>query len=199
MAQTETIDHRTASARIERTARYAPALQMLHWLTAALMFAIIPIGWVMESLPGGTTLRPLLFDIHKSIGVTILGCAMARLALRSIHPAPPLTGRLGAVEGGVARASHLLLYAVLLAMPVSGYLISADGVHSFAFFGLFTVPHLPKSAWMEGLGERIHLLGQWAAYGLIALHLAATAWHVAIRRDGILDRMLPPQRPRNRV
>ena len=90
-------------------------------------------------------------------------------------------------------ASHLLLYAVLIAMPISGYLISADGVHSFAYFGLFTVPHLPKIDWLAALGERIHLVGQWAAYGLIALHLAATAWHVAVRRDGILNRMLPPQ------
>jgi cytochrome b561 len=166
--------------------RYIAAAQALHWVSAALMFAIIPIAWVM-------VLRPMLFGIHKSIGVTLLGLAIVRLVLRARHPAPALTGKLGAAEAALAKASHVLLYVVLVAMPVSGYLISADGVHSFPFFGLFTVPHLPKIPWAAALGEQVHLLGQWAAYGLILLHLAATAWHVAARRDGILDRMLPPQ------
>jgi len=173
--------------------RYVAAAQALHWLSAALMFAIIPIAWVMVSLPDGTTLRPMLYGIHKSIGVTLFALAAARLVLRWRHPAPSLVGRLGYWEWTLATASHVLLYAVLIAMPVSGYLISADGVHSFPFFGLFTVPHLPKNEMLAHLGERIHLLGQWAVYGLILLHLAATAWHVAVRRDGILDRMLPPQ------
>lgn len=180
--------HGQASSR-----RYIAGAQVLHWLSALMMFSIIPIGWVMLSLPEGASQRSMLFGIHKSIGVTLLALSIGRIALRSLHPPPPLPGRLGAWESALAKASHLLLYAVLIAMPVSGYLISADGVHSFPYFGLFTVPHLPKIDWLAAVGDRIHLLGQWAAYGLIVLHLVATAWHVAFRRDGVLDRMLPPQ------
>jgi len=193
MTQMQTIGHSAILVREEPARAYAPTLQFLHWFTAVLMFSVIPVAWVMVSLPEGTALRPVLFGIHKSIGVTIFICALIRVVLRTIHPAPMLAGRLGALAAALARASHLLLYVVLLAMPISGYLMSADGVHSFSFFGLFTVPHLPKNAWVESAGERIHLVGQWAVYGLIMLHLMATAWHVAFRRDGILNRMLPQQ------
>jgi cytochrome b561 len=194
MTQMQNIDHSAIPVREESARAYAPTLQFLHWFTAALMFSVIPVAWVMVSLPEGTALRPVLFGIHKSIGVIILICAGTRVVLRTIHPAPVLAGRMGALAAALARASHVLLYVVLLAMPISGYLMSADGVHSFPFFGLFTVPHLPKNAWVESAGERIHLVGQWAVYGLIMLHLMATAWHVAFRRDGILNRMLPQQR-----
>jgi cytochrome b561 len=97
-----------------------------------------------------------------------------------------------AVAAG-AVGSHWLLYFILIAMPVSGYVLSAAGGHPVSYFGLFTLPGLPQNHDVAVIGTRIHLLGRWAVYALIGLHLGATAWHVAVRRDGTLDRMLPPQ------
>ena len=79
-------------------------------------------------------------------------------------------------------------------MPVSGCLLSAAGGHPVSYFGLFTLPGLPKNEGLAGAADWMHVaVGQWAVYALVLLHLAATAWHVAVRRDGVLERMLPAQ------
>jgi cytochrome b561 len=92
----------------------------------------------------------------------------------------------------VSRLTDWLLFALLFLMPITGYLQSADG-RAVSFLGLFDLPALPKYAALAHLADDLHLLGQWALYALVSLHAAATVWHVAIRRDRLLDRMIPPQ------
>jgi cytochrome b561 len=176
------------------TRRYTAAAQALHWVTAALMFTVLPLAWVMVNMAEGSPSRGLLYTLHKSVGLTILALVAVRLAWRARHPAPPLPGRLARWEAASAFASHWLLYLVLAGMPVSGYLLSAAGGHPVTYFGLFTLPGLPKDDALAQAALWTHVVvGQWLVYALILLHLAATAWHVAVRRDTILDRMLPEQ------
>jgi len=93
-----------------------------------------------------------------------------------------------------AFGSHWLLYLVLVGMPVSGYLLSAAAGHTVSYFGLFTLPGLPRDEALAHGAEWLHVaVGQWAVYALVLLHLLGTAWHVAVRRDGVLERMLPEQ------
>ncbi|MBE7212010.1 MAG: cytochrome b, partial [Gluconacetobacter diazotrophicus] len=159
-----------------------------------LMFAVVVLAWVMVSLPEGAPSQGFFFTLHKSIGLTILLLVAVRLAWRASHPAPALPSRMAAWERGAARASHWLLYAILLGMPVSGYVMSAAGGHPVTYFDLFTLPGLPPNKPLAGNAYAVHVVfGQWAVYALVALHLLATAWHVAVRRDAVLDRMLPPQ------
>ena len=176
--------------------RYSGAMQAFHWATAALMFAILPLAWVMVSLPDDAAGRGLLYTLHKSVGVTILALVAVRLAWRATRPVVPreLPGmpRWMALAG---HANHWLLYAILFAMPVSGYVMSSASGHPVSYFGLFTLPGLPLNKAMAGVGRTAHLLVQWAVYALVALHLLATAWHVAVRRDGLLARELPAQNP----
>ena len=174
--------------------RYSPAMQALHWAVAVLMVCVLPLAWTMVSLPRTAPNRELLYLLHKSVGITILALAAVRLIVRVSRPIPPEpagTPRWMAVS---AKASHWLLYAVLLAMPVSGYVLSTASGAGVSYFGLFDLPSLPKNPTVAATARSIHLSVQWAVYALIALHLAATAWHVAIRRDGVLERELPPQR-----
>ena len=174
--------------------RYTPTAQVFHWLTAALMFAALPLAWVMVNMPRTAENREDVYTLHKSVGLTVLALAVARLAWRAAHPAPPLPRGMASWEKVASHASHWLLYLVLLGMPVSGYLISAAGGHPVTYFGLFTVPSLPKSEAAVQAGVWLHVVtGQWLVYALVALHLLASAWHVAVRRDGVLDRMLPAQ------
>ena len=84
------------------------------------------------------------------------------------------------------------MYLVLFAMPISGYVMSAMGSHGVQFWGV-PLPSLPKVEAVQKLAELGHSLGQWALYALVLLHVSATAYHVAIRRDGLLQRMIPPQ------
>jgi cytochrome b561 len=174
--------------------RYTPIAQVLHWLTALLMFAVIPLGWHMTMLARNDPHRESWYTVHKSIGLAILALAILRLGWRRCYPPPPLPGTMASVERFVATLSHWLLYAVLLFMPVSGYLFSAAGNHPVTWFGLFTVPVIvPINPALSSVGRSFHLAGQWATYGLIMLHVLGTAWHVVIRRDGVLERILPTQ------
>ncbi len=176
------------------TARYTGTAQLLHWVTAILMFAVVILAWVMTNMADGAPWRGTLYSLHKSIGLTIVALVAIRLAWRAIKPPPAWPGRFAQWERRAARLSHLLLYVILVGMPVSGYVMSASGRFPVSYFGLFTLPSLPQNHTVSAIAHWMHVAtGQWAVYALIALHLLATAWHVAVRRDGVLGRMLPRQ------
>lgn len=186
--------------------RYALGARWFHWLTALLMFTVIPLGWIFgafKTKPGqpDTFVAPFpgspadYASLHKTVGLVIFVVVAARVAYRIVNPPPPLPGRTAAVERGLAHATHWLLYAVLLAMPVSGYVMSSGGPYPISILGLFAVPKLPVGPAQGEIAAMVHVYGQFAVYALIALHLAGTAWHLFVRRDGVLDRMLPRQIP----
>src|ERR1700733_15435444 len=171
--------------------RYTLTAQALHWLTVLLILMILPVAWVMVSLPeGAEQTRMLVF--HRSIGVTILALVVLRLAWRLAHPPPPLPSDTPRVMELISQITHWLLYALLLLLPVTGYLQSAGG-RPVSYFGLLNLPGLPQDKALGDAAKVLHLLGQWGVYTLVGLHVGATVWHVAIRRDGLLDRMIPPQ------
>jgi cytochrome b561 len=173
--------------------RYSPAMQALHWLVAALMFAVLPLAWAMTNLPRTAPDREMLFTVHKSIGVTILALMIIRIALRATRPIPAEPATMPRWMALCAVASHWLLYAALFVMPISGYVLSSAGGNPVSYFGLFTLPSIPPNHDLEALGRSVHLTVQWAVYALIAVHILATVWHVAVRRDGLLERVLPAQ------
>jgi cytochrome b561 len=173
---------------------YTPTAQVLHWITALLMFTILPVAWHIVTMNQDDPRRETWLTIHKSIGITILALTIIRIVWRWITPPPSLPGTMGQIEAAAAVLSHWLLYIVLITMPVSGYLQSAAGGHSVIYFGLFEIPSLvPQNKNMAEWATAIHNAGQWAVYTLIVLHVLATVWHLAVRRDGILDRILPVQ------
>ena len=171
--------------------RYNPLAQALHWLSAALILAVLPLAWVALSLPPAP-LKGNMFVLHKSVGLTILAIVAARIIWRMMRPAPtdPSTPRLLTL---ISRTNHWLLYIVFLIMPISGYLLSAFSGRDTPYFWLFTIPGLPKDEAAQKIATGIHVFGQWAVYALVLLHIAGTAWHLIIRRDGLLERMLPVQ------
>ncbi|APT29645.1 hypothetical protein MCBMB27_00354 [Methylobacterium phyllosphaerae] len=171
--------------------RYHPVSQALHWLSAALVLAVLPLAWVAISLPP-TPAKGSMFVLHKSVGLTILAIVVLRIVWRMIRPAPPdpQAPRLLTLIG---RVNHHLLYAIFLIMPISGYLLSALSGRDTPYFWLFTVPGLPKDDAAQKIFEAIHVFGQWLVYALVLLHVAGTVWHLIIRRDGLLERMLPVQ------
>lgn len=172
--------------------RYTAPAQAMHWLTVLAIVAIVPIAWVMTNLPAHDPRGGLLFSLHKSLGVTIWLLIAARLAWRAGHPPPPLRADSPRWIDVAGKANHWLMYLVFFAMPISGYIMSAMGKHGVQFWGI-PLPSLPRVEWLDKLAETGHSLGQWAVYALVLLHVAATVWHVAFRRDGLLQRMIPAQ------
>lgn len=171
--------------------RYTLTAQALHWLTVLLIFTILPVAWVMISLPKGPE-QTWMFVVHRSLGVTIFAVVVVRLAWRLTHPGPPSPSGTPQVTDVISRLTHWLLYALLFLMPITGYLQSANG-QPVSYFGLFDIFALPKNKAMGDFANALHVIGQWGLYTLVGLHVAGTVWHVAIRRDGLLDRMIPPQ------
>jgi cytochrome b561 len=117
------------------TDSYTLTAQALHWLTVLLILMILPVAWVMMSLPKGPE-QDWMMVFHRSLGVTIFAVAVLRLAWRSTHPAPPSLSGVPRVTELISEVTHWLLYALLLLMPITGYLQSADD-RPVSCFGLF--------------------------------------------------------------
>lgn len=167
--------------------RYDGVSQALHWLVALAMLAVLPLAWVAEASPKESAGFWMFF--HKSVGVLLLALMLVRSAWRATHPSPaPKPGPFV----GLAKATHWALYAALLAMPVSGYLMSGSG-KPVPFFGIVDLPGLPENKPFKEAMNFVHVNVQWAVYALIVAHIAGAAYHVAVRRDGLLERMLPRQ------
>jgi cytochrome b561 len=108
-------------------AAYDPGLRTLHWLMAALIFAALPLGVWASLLPSGGRTRIEVLFFHKSIGVTVLGLIALRIVWRLFAGAPAYADPFGKLTQLASRAGHLALYAVMIAMPVGGYLASTAG------------------------------------------------------------------------
>jgi cytochrome b561 len=162
----------------------------LHWGTAALIFVAIGLGLVSAYLPVGQQPRKGLLEIHKSLGFTIFALVIVRLAWRLFRGEPAYRQPLGRLIHLASRGGHIALYALMIFMPVSGYLFSAAGGYSLPWFGLFQWPRLlPHNDSLAAWGEVLHDRGAWVIVGVILLHLVAIAWHHWIKRDEVLSRM----------
>lgn len=173
-------------------ARYDATLRMLHWFMAAIILVAIALGVVAALLPRGAAPRAELLTIHKSLGMTALVLIALRVVWRPIVGAPPYSAAIGAVSRVGAHAAHAALYALMIAMPVSGYLNSVAGGHAAPWFGLFEFPALVGKN--EALAHRASIAHYWLAWAIgvvLALHLAAVAWHVWVKRDDVFARMWP--------
>jgi cytochrome b561 len=185
-----------AVARPRGVAAYDPGLRTIHWLMAALIFVALPLGVWASFLPGGNRTRVEILFFHKSIGVTVLGLVALRIVWRLIVGAPAYVEPLGKVVQTASRAGHLALYALMIAMPVSGYVSSTAGGKAVSWFGLFELPRLvAKDKSLAVTASWAHLVFAWMLALVLAVHLCAVVWHASIRRDSVLTRMWPSFRP----
>ncbi|MDQ0390226.1 cytochrome b [Labrys monachus] len=162
-----------------------------HWLMAALIFAAIGLGVWSAWLVQGTPLRRGLLDIHKSLGMTVLALIGLRILYRLVAGEPAFRVPPGRLAHLAAKAGHAGLYVLMLFMPLTGYLTSASGGNTLPWFGLFSWPNLlPRDKANAMLGAGLHYGGAWTLGAVLALHLLAVAWHVFVRRDEVLARMI---------
>jgi len=169
--------------------------QALHWLVAVLAAIVVGFGWAAVAAPHNSPARNGLLLVHRSVGLTILGLMVFRALWRWRHPPPPLPPSFARFEAWLARLTHLGLYTAFVLMPFSGYVNSAAAGRPVSFFGLFAVPSVvPFSPRVSQWAIAVHLVAQYAVYSLVALHVAGALFHAILRRDGVLERMLPPPR-----
>jgi cytochrome b561 len=172
-------------------ARYHPLAKTLHWITALLVLGLIGVGLWMVGLPISLT-KLLAYAWHKWIGLVVLALTIARLAWRWYAPPPPLPSTVEAWHRRLSPISHSLLLVLLLAMPVSGWLMSSAGGVTVYWFGYLQLPDLVARDQLtfEMLRTLHHKLA-WVLIAVLVVHVAAVVHHDVVRRDGILRRMLP--------
>lgn len=175
----------------ESTGCYRPVAKLLHWLTALLVLGMLGVGLWMVGLPISLT-KLYVYAWHKWIGLTILVLTVLRLAWRTYSPPPPLPATVTAWERRLAPWAHGALLVLLLAMPVSGWLMSSAGGVSVRWFGVIDLPDLvARDAVTFNALRTLHHWLAWTLIAVLALHVAAVVRHDLVRRDGIFRRMSP--------
>ena len=174
---------------------WGPVSQALHWLVVLLVLMLAVVGLSLDSLPK-TPKYFWVFTMHKSIGITVLVLVLLRIGWRLYAGAPAPVAGTPAWQARIASVTHFLLYALLLAMPLSGWLYdSASGLRPFRWFGLVLMPKLAAPG--EALADNAHAAHEWLFWVLVALvavHAAAAFHHHVFRNDATLSRMLPAKR-----
>ncbi|PKU24247.1 cytochrome b [Telmatospirillum siberiense] len=186
--------------------RYDGVAVFLHWLTAVAIIALLAMGLIMTDLPKGSALQFSMFQMHKSVGISVLVLTLLRLAWRLAHRPPALPDDMPAWEKAAAHAGHLVLYLLLLGLPFSGWaLVSASPFNiPTVLFGVLAWPHLPilstladKKPVAEAL-EDLHSAAAWVLIALLVVHIGAALRHHFLLKDDVLRRMLPRFSPSSR-
>ena len=179
-------------------ARYSRVAVWLHWIIAALVVLNLLLGFFHEDFE--KPVRSVMMGWHKSIGLTVIALTLARIVWRFTHRPPAFDPAMKGWEVGLARSVHALFYLLLLAIPLSGWLIVSTGmkVNPTSFYWLFDIGPLPvrPGKAVHGFAEEAHELLGYAMLLLLALHVGGAVKHHLDGRRHLIGRMAPWVRSR---
>lgn len=190
--------------------RYTKTAIILHWLIALLIIAMLALGfWMHElpkdapktaafdlfnlgiytmTLPEPVSVRTFYFNLHKSIGVTLLAFILFRVFWRFTHVVPAFPDTMKAWEKKLADAGHKTLYVLMLVMPLSGFVMSIFSKWGIMWFGIPLVKGLDNPELREIFTE-VHEITAWLLIIVIVLHVAAAIKHKVVDKDNVMKRM----------
>ncbi|MDB5708154.1 MAG: hypothetical protein JWL96_224 [Sphingomonas bacterium] len=182
-----------------RAVSYSAVAIALHWIIALCILGQIALGWRLHDIAPGPD-RFVAFQLHKSIGITILLLSVARLAWRLVHPAPPEMP-MPRWQHVTSRLVHWGLYGIMIGLPLTGWIMVSTSKLPIPtrLYGMVPWPAVPgftglspatKAAW-NGASNTGHTLLVFVTVAMLALHLGAVAKHQFVDRDGVLARMAP--------
>ena len=176
---------------------YTATAKALHWLMALMLFAMLALGFYMQGLPLSPE-KLQLYSWHKWAGVTIFLLVLFRLAWRFTHRPPVLPASMPKLMQVAAHAGHLALYGLMLAIPLSGWLMSSAKGFQTVWFGILPLPDLlAKDKALGDLLQTVHVSLNLLLLVVVAGHVGAALKHHFIDRDDILTRMLPKRTQEN--
>jgi|SRR6185369_2864697 len=171
---------------------YDATAKFLHWGIFVLLIVQFIIAWAMPHI-GRNTKPDTLINLHFSFGVVVLAVAVMRLGWRMGHPEPePLAG-IPPWQRRSARAIHWLLYVLLFVVPILGWINASWRGFPVIVFGLFEMPKLigTRAVGWRWTGDVHGILANYVMLALVGLHVASALYHYFVRKDGVLQRMLP--------
>lgn len=170
---------------------YTATAKALHWTIALLIFAVLSLGFYMTDL-SLTPSKLMLYSWHKWAGVTIFLLALVRLVWRATHQPPALPEHMAPIEQLVARFGHTLLYMLMLAIPLSGWLMSSAKGFQTVWFGVLPIPDLVRKDQEIGdLMQTVHVSLNFLLIAVLLGHTGAALKHHFFDKDQVLVRMLP--------
>lgn len=170
--------------------RYTKVAIWLHWAIGVAVLVNIGLAMLTEDLPRET--HRAAMATHKALGIVILGLTLLRILWRLGHKPPPLPAATPAWQRPLSKLVHFLFYALLILLPLSGWVWMSAADRPIDFFGLFTMPSIvsPSKSLADTLHERHELLGL-MMLGLAAIHILAALKHQFFDRTGLIGRMNP--------
>ncbi|WP_025828468.1 cytochrome b [Acetobacter okinawensis] len=179
--------------------RYSTVAVILHWMIALGILTLIVMGLVMDHIHLDTMRVFQLYQLHKSIGITVMFLIALRIGWRLTHSAPALPADMPPLEKKGAHLAHLALYGLQVLLPLSGWAmvsVSMLGIPT-VLFGAVPWPDLPvlstlpDKAPVEVALKVVHHWASWGLLGLIILHVAAALRHQFVLHDHVLRQMMP--------
>jgi cytochrome b561 len=180
-----------------RQGDFTAGAKLFHWLTAALIFVLFPLAWVMGDYFG--VLKFQLYNWHKSLGITVLVLMIGRVVWRWLNPPPKLPEGTPRLERWAAHLGHLALYVLLFLQPLTGWAMISASPFPSRLFQVYSFPLIPwianlppeqKKPLEEALISAHAVLAN-LLLALIAIHILAALRHGLILRDGVMSRMFP--------
>jgi cytochrome b561 len=174
-------------------ARYTSVAIALHWAMALLILFMIWLGWNMDD-------NEVRYQLHKSVGITLLFLTVVRIAWRLLNPPPPEPSTLKPLEQKLSHAVHIAFYALMVIIPLAGWLLVSISPFqiSTVLFGAVDWPHLPFTSGLRqgnellhGIVENVHSKGAWVIIVLLGLHVAGAVKHEFGGEEGVIKRMIP--------
>lgn len=173
------------------THRYGRVSRMLHWTTALLFIFMIPTGIFSSMIPEDAWYRTEYNVVHKTIGLIIFGLVIARLVWNRLSKRPELDGSLKPMERKLAHSAHLLLYGLLIAVPITGYIMTSLHGYPTFFFTIRLEPFLPESQSYIFWGLFHKYLLQYLIYIVLGAHILGALKHqIFDKHDLALKRMV---------
>ena len=170
---------------------YTKTAKVLHWLMAILLFGLLALGFYMHDLPLSPD-KLKLYSWHKWAGVTAFLLVALRLTWRIVHRPPALPDSMPKIMQFAAHAGHLMLYLLMIAIPLSGWLMSSAKGFQTVYFGVLPIPDLlDKNKEIGDLLALVHKSLNLLFVAVLAGHIGAALKHHFIDKDDILTRMLP--------
>jgi cytochrome b561/polyisoprenoid-binding protein YceI len=182
---------------------YTATAKALHWIIAVLVIALLGLGLFMTRGTQSLQLKFELYQLHKSLGITVLTLMILRVFWRLFVLPPAMSSHMSGWERGAAHGTHILLYTLLIAMPLSGWAMISAALPPFNFptvlYKTVAWPHFPfieeltleRKKTVEPALKTMHSALGWALGALIVLHIAAALRHGLFLKDGVMSRMLP--------
>ena len=177
--------------RFANVDRWGPVSQSLHWTIVVLIIVMAVLGLTMTDLPNGPD-KIQVYALHKSIGLTILALVALRVLWRLWAGAPLAIQTTPRWQHRIASAVHGLLYLLLFALPISGWIVNSASGFPLRWFGMLRIPSIaPRDQDLHALSEDVHEWLFWALVLVALAHAAAAIYHHLFQRDATLARMLP--------